>query len=161
MSNQTEVRWTWAGWVLGGLGVAAAHSLKVDPLQGTSASVSRSGNEDNPLALEGCQRHFYRLHLEQGANRPFSGQGPDLPSPLSLSHLPPPEATCFLFTHTCVSKCAHMSSWFGDGRGSLQRDRTSPSVILFLWFSFQAVTVNLFYLSLCKSLCRIKPFTSF
>lgn len=40
------------------------------------------------------------------------------------------------------------------------RKQDERSVILFLWFSFQAVTVNLFYLSLCKSLCRIKAFTS-
>lgn len=132
-----------------------------EPLQGMLASMSPSGNEDKPLALEGCQRHLCRLHLEQGANQPFSGQGPDLPPPLSLSHLPCPKATCSLCTHTHVSTCAHKSSWFREGRDSLQRDRVSPSVILFLWFSFQAVTVNLFYLSLCKSLCRIKPFTSF
>lgn len=50
---------------------------------------------------------------------------------------------------------------FPKGGDRWQRDRMSPSVILFLWFSFQAVTVNLFYLSLCKSLCSIKPFTSF
>lgn len=50
---------------------------------------------------------------------------------------------------------------FLEGGDRLQRSGKSCNVILFLWFSFQAVTVNLFYLSLCKSLCRIKPFTSF
>lgn len=103
-----------------------------EPLQGVLASVSSSGNEDNPLALEGCQHHLCRLHLEQGANQPFSGQGPDLPSPLSLSHLHRPKATCSLCTHTRVSTCVLKSFWFGEGRDSLQRDRVSLSVILFL-----------------------------
>lgn len=75
--------------------------------------------------------------------------------PLSLSHTPTlPQATCFLYP--CVSVGTPGLEKGGD---RLQR-QDERSVILFLWFSFQAVTVNLFYLSLCKSLCRIKAFTS-
>lgn len=82
--------------------------------------------------------------------------GPDLPPPWSLSHFSspaPPGHLSLLPTYRVLG--------FRKGGDRLKRDRMSPSVILFLWFSFQAVTVNLFYLSLCKSLCRIKPFTSF
>lgn len=86
-----------------------------------------------------------------------TGHPPALPSTGARA------ATFFIpLPSACVCECAHRTSWFSEGKGDRwQRDRMSPSVILFLWFAFQAVTVNLFYLSLCKSLCRIKPFTSF
>lgn len=152
---------TWGCLLLPGGGI---------PAMDMSTSVFPSVNEDTspptPLALEGCSGHLLqallgtgsRLALSRTAARPAS-------SPVPL-HLPPPEATCSLCPHPHprlprVRARAYMSSRVWEGRGGWQRDRTSPSVILFLWFSFQAVTVNLFYLSLCKSLCRIKPFTSF
>ena len=118
-------------------------------MQGMPAGVSSSVDGDSPLALEGCcEHHLYGLHLKQGTRQPFPGQGPELPPPLSPCH-----------AH--MSMCVHRTSGFRKGGDRWQTDRMSPSVILFLWFTFQAVTVNLFYLSLCKSLCRIKPFTRF
>lgn len=131
-----------------------------EPLQGVLASMSPSGNEDNPRLWRAASitSAGYTWNTEPTSLFQDRGQTCPLLCPSPTFIIPRPPAP-FVPIHACPRVCARASG-LGKG-GTAWRDRVSPSVILFLWFSFQAVTVNLFYLSLCKSLCRIKPFTSF
>lgn len=108
--------------------------------------------------LSVCKRETPALHATMSltlVQRRDPRQLPELggePMVISGSGLVPHPAWPHIFqafTWFCVSKEGHTSAMGG-----------SPSVILCLCFSFQAVVVNLFCWPLCESLDRMKPFIS-
>lgn len=107
------------------------------------------------FGLEGWELIIWRAGTPR---QPSAAPGLWTSSCLCLCPAPRPPLFPLMSSRPCGPSRA---PGFLKGGDRLQRSGKSWSVILFLWFSFQAVTVNLFYLSLCKSLCRIKPFTSF
>lgn len=147
------------------LGVSAVCFPKVKSHAGHAGQMCSSFVERiNPWLGVGSgwgqlEHHFPRLHLEweplanpsTGSRSPFSCPAP---TPLTPPWPPAPLCPC---EHVHMCTCGLLV--FGREWGWVV-GRQSPSVILFPWFSFQAVTVNLFYVSLCESVCRIKPFTN-